>query len=116
MAADFEIYAYTANSGSTHPIRMSTASAAAQTTAAVPDAPVTSNISARVGASSRVRGLRPRGVRLKRSTGTGVNKKAFYTFLPILVAADWTALNFGSAVTVNGVAYTVSRKVPENVS
>lgn len=112
--ADFNKYVYTADSTVKHPIRMSADAAAAQTTAAATTG-ATSSISARVGGSRRALGLHARGLRLQRTTGTGVNAKSFFTFLPILLPADYNAstANPGSAFTVGGVAYTVSSKTPE---
>lgn len=112
MAADFETYSYVADAGAVHPIRTSTETALAQPTAIV-GIPKTSSISARVGGSSRVRGLRARGFRLKRTTGVGVAKKSFYTFLPIFAAADYNAGVIDADITVDGIVWKISRKVAE---
>jgi len=114
MAADYESYVYTSDEGSKHPIRLSTDAALAQTTTPTTTG-ATSSISARVGGSRRALGLIARGVRLKRSTGTGVARKSFFTFLPVLLPADFAGPEFikGAAVTVNGVAYTVSKQLSE---
>jgi hypothetical protein len=114
MAVVYDTYTYTADGGVTHPIRLSTNGALAQPTVASQSAP-TSSISAEGGGSRRRLGLHPRGVRLKRTTGTGVARKTFSTFLPILLVADYNTLTKGAPLTVNGVAYTVSDKIGEKV-
>jgi hypothetical protein len=112
MAKDIEIYLYTDDAAVTHPIRISTAAATAQTSVAT-QGTATSKISARVGGSRRQRGLLARGVRLTRKVGTAPNQGTRSTFLPILKKADWDALTEGSSVTVDSVAYTVSSQVSE---
>jgi hypothetical protein len=112
MAVIFDTYSYTADGGVTHPIRLTTNGAVAQPTAASQAAP-TSSISAEAGSGRRKLGLHARGVRLKRTFGTGVGRKTFSTFLPILLPGDFNSLTKGSPVTVNGVAYTVSDKIAE---
>lgn len=114
MAADYEIYAYTSDEGAKHPIRLSTDGALAQKT--VPSATgLTSDISARVGGSRRALGLVARGVRLKRSTGTGAAKKSFFTFLPVLLPADFDGAEYnkGAAISIGATNYQVSKRVPE---
>lgn len=114
MAADFETYLYTADSTATHPIRLSTAAATAQTSVAT-QGTATNGISAIAGGSRKRLGLRARGVRLTRKVGTAPNQGTRSTFLPILKPADFTALSKGSEITIGSLTYTVSSKVPESV-
>lgn len=113
MAADFDFYPYVSNDGETRKLKLAVTGALAQTTTASAGGTYTVDGSAIAGGSRRALGVHARGFRLKRSTGTGVNQKSFFTFLPVLLPADWTNAAVGDAVTVGAVAYTISRKVPE---
>jgi hypothetical protein len=70
-------------------------------------------VSADVSGSRNVNGIHARGLRLKRQTGTGAARKSFFTFLPITTQAAYSLITVGQAITVNGVSWTVSAKVPE---
>lgn len=106
---------YEDEDGGIHPIRLaSTHSSVAGTP---PTGAVDSNISAKVSKSSRSYGLRPRGVRLSRIVGTAPDQFKRYTFLPVLTptALAGSGFNVGSTITIDGVAWTVAKKVPEDM-
>jgi hypothetical protein len=63
--------------------------------------------------SRRKKALNARGVVLGRTVGTAPNQFVRRTFLPILTKAALDAITIDSAVTLNGVAYTVQSKVQE---
>jgi|SRR5579883_2198675 len=112
----FAKYAYEAEDGLIHPLRMSSADAAAQTTAAATTG-FTSNISAKRSLSGRQIGLKPRYLRLTKTqtagTGAGQVTKILYDTIPVLKKADFTAFTIGSTITINGVVWTILNKVNE---
>lgn len=58
-------------------------------------------------------GLSPRGVRYKRSTGTGDDIKNYYTFAAALTPAAQTAMLAAASAVINGVTWTPYSKVNE---
>jgi hypothetical protein len=116
MAADFDFYPYVSNDGETRKLKLAVTSALAQTTTASPGGTYTVDGSAIASSNRRSLGVHVRGFRCKRTTGTGVNQKSFFTFLPVLLPADWANAAIGDAVTIAGTAYTISRKVAESAN
>lgn len=116
MATDYNYYRYTADNGTTHRVRTGADTALAQTTAAVEGGSYTSPISAQAGGNRRRLGLHVRGFRMKRSTGAGVARKSFSTFLPVFLATDYNAANLGAKITLNGVEWEISKKIGEAVN
>jgi hypothetical protein len=106
---------YEDEDGNIHPIRLnSTHSAVAGTP---PSGAVDSDISAKVSKSSRAYGLRPRGVRLSRIVGTSPDQFKRYSFLPVLTptALAGSGFNIGSTITIDSVAWTVAKRVAEDM-
>lgn len=68
----------------------------------------------RVSSSRRDFGIQPRFITAKRLVGTAPAQKTLSTKLAICTPAAFAALNVGGAVTINGVAYTIGSKSPEN--
>lgn len=66
--------------------------------------------------SKKVRGLRPRFLRLVLFTGSTPNIETRYKILPVLLAADflWYIANPMTAVTINGVAWTITDFIQED--
>ena len=113
----FSNYLYTTNGGGTIQTRISNNTVAAQLSApAQGAATIPGSIS--FGIPSRRRDFRGRFLILKRTTGTGANQKTFFTRLGVLSPADFTAAGYadGAAVTVNGVAWTVSSRRGEQLN
>lgn len=81
-----------------------------------PTGAVNNSILPKISKSNREYGLRPRGVRLSRTVGTAPNTFKKYTFLPILTVAGSVEAGFaiGAEITIDGVAWTVTGKVPED--
>jgi hypothetical protein len=63
--------------------------------------------------SRRVLGLNPRHISCSRTVGTAPADKKFTTRLAICTPTAFAGLAEGAAVTINGVAYTITAKVPE---
>jgi hypothetical protein len=103
---------YTAKLGDVYKIRISNNARAAQPTADTGKDPTRAG-TALVGGSRKRRGVHARGFRLVRKTGTSPNIVSFYTFLPILLPADYDAKNDGETITVNGVDWTIESHVAE---
>lgn len=105
---------YESDDGVIHPIRMDSDRIAAAGTA--PTGAITSNAYAKISKTNREFGIRPRGVRLVRTLGTAPLTFKRYTFLPVLTATAWDGDGFdpGATVTVDGVAWTVAGRVPED--
>lgn len=77
--------------------------------AGVPDIPA----HVRVSSSRRDFGVQPRFITAKRLVGAAPNQKTLATKLAICTAAAFDSLTVGSAVTINGTAYTIGSKTPE---
>lgn len=105
---------YEAADGSIHPITLRPETAAVAGT--VPAADVDSNIKAQVSKGNREFGLRPRGVRLVRTVGTGDSESKKYRFLPVLSAADIAtpAFAIGAEITIGGIVWVVLSQEPED--
>lgn len=112
MAIDFGTFTYTSDKEVGYKIRMSVATAALQDPAS-PSQPATVDESVQVGSNRRSLGLHARGLRLSRLVGTAPNTFSRTTFMPICTLAQYTTIQIGTELTVNGVAYRVSKKVPE---
>lgn len=106
---------YEDEDGGIHPIRLDTTRTGVAGTP--PSGAVDSSISAKVSKSSRSYGLRPRGVRLSRILGTAPNQFKRYTFLPVLTPTALAGAGFatGSTITIDGTAWTVAKKVAEDM-
>lgn len=63
--------------------------------------------------SKRKKALNARGIVLGRSVGTAPDTFVRRTFVPILTKAGLDGITIGTAVTLNGNAYTVRSKVDE---
>jgi len=63
--------------------------------------------------SRRKRQLNARGVVLGRTVGTAPNAFVRKTFMPVFSKAALDAMEKGTAVTLNGVAYTIRSKIDE---
>jgi len=105
---------YESDDGIIHPIRINSTRVAAAGTA--PAGAVTSNAYAKISKSNREFGIRPRGVRLVRTLGTGDLAFKKYSFLPVLTSTAWDANTFdpGATVTIDETAWTVAARVPED--
>jgi len=105
---------YESDAGTIHPLRLDSTRVSAAGTA--PTGAQDSDVSAKVSKSTREAGLKPRGVRLVRTIGTAPNQFKRYTFLPVLTqtALDGAGFNVGATITIDGVAWTVARRLPED--
>lgn len=106
-------YIYDSDNGISYALRMSDATAAAHPGGAPTRGANDTGVSCNVSGNRNIAGMHARGLRLKRFTGTGVNRKSFSTFMPVATAAAWAGVATGSTVTIGTLAYTVSSKVPE---
>lgn len=106
----FGNYVYDSDTGTSFQIRLDTDQATIAGGVAGP-----SDIPAHVRVSSTRRqfGVQPRHIIAKRLVGTAPNQLTRSTRLPICTPAAYSGLSVGSAVTINGTAYTISAKVPE---
>lgn len=113
MAAK-SITKYESENGTIHGLTLGSERLAAAGT--VPTGTVSSPIKAQISKSNREYGLRPRGVRLARTVGTAPDTFKKYTFLPILLATEFSSATFaiGATVTIDGTDWTVVAKVPED--
>jgi hypothetical protein len=105
---------YTSDDGGVHTIRISNAALAVQPTADTGKV-ATESGSAVIGRGRRTFGVHARGVRLVRKVGAAPAIVSYTTFLPILLLSDYVQLTDGSAVTLNGVDWTVESHVAERV-
>lgn len=105
---------YEAENGDIHPLRLTASYAAAAGT--VPGGAVTNPIPAKVSKGNREFGLRPRGVRLSRTIGTGATAFTKTGFLPLRSKADATSETYAenSDITVDGITWTIVSRVPED--
>lgn len=110
----YQKYRYSSDTGLTHPIRLSSAVAAAQPTAPTAGGPYDSLISAKVGRTNREIGLKPRQILLTRTAGAAPNVKTYYDRMPVCTAADLATLKAAGTVTINGVVWTVSGAAGES--
>lgn len=106
-------YIYVADNAVTYALRLSDAGAAAHPGGAPARGANDTGVSANVSGNRNVAGMHARGLRLRRYTGQGADRKAFGTFLPVATPEAWAAVAVGAAVSVNSKAYTVASKVPE---
>ncbi len=107
-------YKYEADDGDIKPIRLAAATKAAA--GAEPGGAVTDDDFVKVSKSNREFGMRPRGVRLKINDGTEEEPNYRYRFLPVLskAAYDGNGFNVRGTVTIDGEAWEIVRKVPED--
>lgn len=116
MAQTYAKYQYFDDAGKKHPIRMSVADAAAQTTTATQGS-YDSPISAITSLNRKKLGLRPRHLLLSRTvtggTGGGAVTKTLYDRISILLKADFDAFVVGATITINGVTWTITGKEGE---
>ncbi len=105
---------YQANNGTIHRLVMSSARIAVAGTA--PTGDIDSPIPAKVSKSNRQYGVRPRGVRLMRPVNPTATDKVYRSFLPVLTETAWdgSAFNEDATVTIGGVAWKVTARVPED--
>jgi len=113
----FSNYLYTTNSGGTIQTRISNNTVAAQLSVPTQGA-ATIPGSVSFGIPSRRRDFRGRFLILKRTTGTGADRKTFFTRLGVLSLADFNAPGYadGATVPVNGVSWTVSSRRGEQLN
>jgi hypothetical protein len=106
----FSDYVYESDSATTFLIRLDTDQATlAGGVTGTPD--ISAHV--RVSSSRREFGVQPRFVTCKRLVGAAPNQKTLSTKLACCTEAAYDALNVGSGLSINGVAYTVSSKTPE---
>lgn len=105
---------YESEEGDIHSLRLTPAYAAVAGTE--PQGNVTNKIPAKVTKGNREFGLRPRGVRLFRTLGTGEDTFKRYAFLPLRSEADddLPAYQEGATVTIGTVVWTVGAFVAED--
>lgn len=104
---------YESDGGLVHPIRMSPEKAALAGTA--PTGAVDSSVSAMISKGNSEFGIRPRGVTLSYTVGTGATAYSKSVFLPVLTetAYDSAAFAIDATITYKGIACKVSAKVAE---
>lgn len=68
----------------------------------------------RVSSSRRDFGVQPRFITAKRLVGAAPNQKTLSTKVAICTPAAYAAINVGASVQINGTAYIVGSKSPEN--
>jgi len=97
-----------------HKLRLTASFAAVAGTE--PTAAVNSDIRAQVSKTKKEFGLRPRGVRLARTVGTGSNTFRKYAFLPLRSKADATSATYAEneTVTIASVQWKIVAKVAED--
>jgi hypothetical protein len=105
---------YEADSGSIHPIKLTTDYASQAGTP--PSGAVDSNISAKVTKASSEYGLRPRGVRIARTITDGTSTCSLFGFLAVLTESAWNGAAYspGATITIGSTAWTVTTRVPED--
>lgn len=107
------MYLYTSDDGDKKSIRLAseTATAGGFSQGATDD-----DDSVKVSKSNREFGQRPRRVRLSRNTGSEADPNIKYKTLPVatITAYGSAAYNKGATVTIDGEAWTVVSKDPEN--
>lgn len=112
----FTTVLYQSNSGQQYKLRLQTARAAE---AGTPPAPgVAGRGSVRVGKSNREFGIRPRGVLMSRTIGTGNDASKKYSFLPVLTQSEWEDTDFATGVTktINSVVWTIVKSIEESAA
>lgn len=103
-----QAYAYTCEDGDIKRVRLDDDTAAAGGFTATTG--FNDRDSAKVSKTSREAGLRPRGVRLKRTDGNAIR----YRFLPCATSATVDSLVTSGTVTIGSQAWTVTTAVGEN--
>lgn len=112
---DFKTYAYLTNGAQSAGIRINQFTFGLQNP--VPGTgPFTLPGTIKISKGNRGFGLKPRYLRLVRTAGAAPNTKSFYTNLVILDPGQFDAIQPGAELIVDGVSYTVLRKVPETVT
>lgn len=104
---------YEDDAGRIHPFAMTADYFAATSSASA--AAVTDELRPKISKTKREYGLKPRGVRLSRTVGVAPNTFKKYTFLAVIGAVAFASAEYsvGTEITINGVAWTVIAKVPE---
>lgn len=107
MAIRYDTTLYETDAGNKFKIRLSTQSAAitGNTAPAGPDTDPNVEVKVSQAGNRRKFGLAPRGVRYKRTTGTGDATKAYYTFVPSLTPAARTAMFAANEATFGGFTW-----------
>lgn len=105
---------YESDSGSVHPIRISSDFYTAAGTP--PDGDIDSQVKAEIYKSNREFGLGTRGARLARTVGTAPNTFVKYGFVPILTAAQYNTGDFvvGNTLTIGSNTWTIISLKPED--
>ena len=111
MANTRETYQYTDDKNVTHPISLTDE---VKTAAGFTQAASSSAIWALVHKNEKKRSLGARGVRLRRTTGSGSSKKIYYRFLPIPTLTRLNQVKIGDAFTLGSTAWTVHSIVAED--
>lgn len=104
---------YEANGGSIHKIRLTAKTVTIA--GAAPTGEVDSDIPAKVSKSNGEFGIRPRGIRITRTVGTGAAAFRQYAFVPVLTASVWDGFSVNDSVTYDGSAWTIATKVNEDL-
>lgn len=104
-------YVYTADNGDRHPISLTDAT---KTVGGFSAGNTTKEIPAKVSLGNDEIGLRPRFWRLKRTTGSGANKKSFYHKLPVATKANWQTKKIGDTISYAGQSWKLTELIPEN--
>lgn len=115
MAIRYAVKKYETDDGNIFKIRLSNQSSAIAGNTEPAGAITDNNVEVKVSQAGNRRkyGLSPRGVRYKRSTGTGDDIKSYYTFVPSLTQAAQTAMLAAASATFGGYAWTPYSKVNE---
>ena len=103
---------YQSNDGTIHPIRMEATRYAAA--GAPPSGDADSEVKAKISNNNTEFGIRPRGLRLARTIGSGDNAFSKYAFLPVLTATAYNAFSVNGEVTIGGEDWTIVAKQPED--
>lgn len=113
MAGKFADTAYESDAGFVCKIRMSAFELAATTASA---SAIDAGFHCLNSGSRRRFGVHPRGVVLTRAVGAAPNEFNKSTFLAYPTVAGFNAIADGAKVTIDGVEWTVARKLPESLA
>jgi len=110
----FTVTKYEGDDGEIYGVRLSPSKFAVAGTP--PAGAATSNIKAKVSKSRREFGIKPRGVTVARTIGTGDDTFKKYSFVPVLTPAAFGTATFaiGADITFSGFTWTITAKVPED--
>lgn len=113
--ANFITTRYLADSGDIHPMRIQEDRVIAADP--VPSGPVSPFVATvKISKGNRAFGIRPRGVRLKRVSGTAPDQRTRYTFLPVRTPEAWAepAFNPNATIVIGANSWTVVDRVNED--